>query len=75
MWQKPVLRWHSMITPRAVIESRLKTQSRTQLASDLDISESYLRDIIRQRRPASEKVVKGLGLELVYRWRKSGNGK
>ena len=69
-----MLRSPNMNTPLAVIESRLRTQTRTKLAAELGVSEAYLRDVIKGRRPASSRLIGALGLERIVTYRRKRNG-
>lgn len=62
------------MNPVKELETRLKQRTRTALAAELGISDGYLRDVLKDRRPASDRLLDALGLEritLIRRKRKA----
>jgi transcriptional regulator with XRE-family HTH domain len=54
------------MNPMKELQARLKQRkSTTALAADLGVSDSYLRDVLKDRRPASDRLLNALGLERV----------
>lgn len=60
--------------PRKELETRLKQRSTTKLAAELGISDGYLRDVLKDRRPASDRLLDALGLERVVIIRRKRKG-
>lgn len=62
------------LTPTSELHALLRYHSLAELGREFGLSAGYLGDVSRGRRPASDKLIEKLGLEVVYRRKKAPKG-
>lgn len=60
------------VDPLKILENRAAKEGQAKLAETLEVSLSYLNDILRGRREPGPKILAALGLERVVTYRRVG---